>query len=565
MSLQQEALPRRGIALREAFHRVLKAALQCPPVEVDGMQEIAADFPSLSHRYIVGIHELYGQAEFEDICEEVQLLQRLSTLEQTCQEQGLHTEAAVEGRVARVPPSNAARACRVQAKQQEVQELKALLSQAQKQQAQAQQALQSKCAELQQAASSFDPIVQQLDEVHAARVIKCLKELEMDKSPEERRTPNRTKPGVHVVGSSGGACAGAYLFLDADIDGTVEFICQCAEQIAHLSAPHFPLMFHVNILRKLQARSSWFGMFKIRTYVKGALDNFMPPGAGPKLTGHMEISLTKLPWFRNVRVTAFDSNEKVKNDILTSSCALPIPPIWSQEHKAWCMDGCFSDFDLIKGVLAGRRFLTMHNEQGISVCPFTMSRADITPSHWIPPWWAAYPPAPEKLREVYQLGYRDAVTWLQTNGHLNLGMMDENGAMASTDGAEERPLWKQILEESDIDVGSCQESFKDTIQGLPSLFRYLFKCLVWALVFLELLCAVALSSAQWCLGLVSSAANRETAANRFGDSAACGKWALLKALPVAPCVPKEVNNDQKLHKQLRDHSFIYRLFRFLIK
>ena len=25
----------------------------------------------------------------------------------------------------------------------------------------------------------------------------------------------------------------------------------------------------------------------------------------------MEISLTKLPWFRNVRVTAFDSNEKV--------------------------------------------------------------------------------------------------------------------------------------------------------------------------------------------------------------------------------------------------------------
>ena len=40
--------------------------------------------------------------------------------------------------------------------------------QAQKQQAQAQQALQSKCAELQQAANSFDPIVQQLDEVRLA-------------------------------------------------------------------------------------------------------------------------------------------------------------------------------------------------------------------------------------------------------------------------------------------------------------------------------------------------------------------------------------------------------------
>ena len=33
---------------------------------------------------------------------------------------------------------------------------------------------------------------------------------------------------------------------------------------------------------------------------------------------------------------------------------------------------------------------------------------------------------------------------LQTNGHLKLGMMDENGALASTDGAEERPLWKQV-------------------------------------------------------------------------------------------------------------------------
>ena len=40
--------------------------------------------------------------------------------------------------------------------------------------------------------------------------------------------------------------------------------------------------------------------------------------------------------------------------------------------------------------------------------------------------------------------YLPVVYRLQTNGHLNLGMMDENGAMASTDGAEERPLWKQV-------------------------------------------------------------------------------------------------------------------------
>ena len=41
-----------------AQHELALAALD---VQVLDMQEIAADFPSLSHRYIVGIHELYGQ------------------------------------------------------------------------------------------------------------------------------------------------------------------------------------------------------------------------------------------------------------------------------------------------------------------------------------------------------------------------------------------------------------------------------------------------------------------------------------------------------------------------
>ena len=49
------------------------------------------------------------------------------------------------------------------------------------------------------------------------------------RSPEERRTPNRTKPGVHVVGSSGGACAGAYLFLDAG--GPTHLPINCADSL----------------------------------------------------------------------------------------------------------------------------------------------------------------------------------------------------------------------------------------------------------------------------------------------------------------------------------------------
>lgn len=46
---------------------------------------------------------------------------------------------------------------------------------------------------------------------------------------------------------------------------------------------------------------------------------------------------------------------------------------------------------LTQALFVGGNFLTMHNEDAISVCPFYMSRADIKPSKWIPPWWVMLP------------------------------------------------------------------------------------------------------------------------------------------------------------------------------
>ena len=72
------------------------------------------------------------------------------------------------------------------------------------------------------------------------RACHCQQNAFLCRSPEERRTPNRTKPGVHVVGSSGGACAGAYLFLDAggpDKQGrppaTAKSARHCADSLLH--------------------------------------------------------------------------------------------------------------------------------------------------------------------------------------------------------------------------------------------------------------------------------------------------------------------------------------------
>ena len=64
----------------------------------------------------------------------------------------------------------------------------------------------------------------------------------------------------------------------------------------------------------------------------------------------------------------------------------------------------------------------MQTEDAVSVSPFYMSRADIKPSRYIPPWWAAIPPEPEKLKDVFELGYQDAVAWLQRNRHQRFGV-----------------------------------------------------------------------------------------------------------------------------------------------
>ena len=70
----------------------------------------------------------------------------------------------------------------------------------------------------------------------------------------------------------------------------------------------------------------------------------------------------------------------------------------------------------------GRSFFSFHMGDAISVCPFYFSRADITPSEYVPLHWAFYPPKdPEQLRRVYDLGYRDTLTWLKKNGQIPYG------------------------------------------------------------------------------------------------------------------------------------------------
>lgn len=170
---------------------------------------------------------------------------------------------------------------------------------------------------------------------------------------------------------------GTYLFLDADIEATVEYVKRCAQK----------------------ARTGWLAATRIRDYVAGAIDEFQPENAGivssvvllmpyvqlvvqfyctgchtrlftlcrcktlsllcagPALNGNLEISVTTVPWFRNVRVKHFEDNTKVKNAILASACIVP-PPLYLRGH-GWAIDGAFSDFQILK-VMHELWYVTYH-------------------------------------------------------------------------------------------------------------------------------------------------------------------------------------------------------------
>ena len=110
----------------------------------------------------------------------------------------------------------------------------------------------------------------------------------------------------------------------------------------------------------MYARSHWRNPFKILQYLEGAIDRFV--GArGADLNGSLEVSVTTLPWLRNARITRFDGAPGAMRDaILASSCATPYTPVWLPALRSWCIDGAVSDLKLVRGVLLGRRFFSLH-------------------------------------------------------------------------------------------------------------------------------------------------------------------------------------------------------------
>ena len=266
---------------------------------------------------------------------------------------------------------------------------------------------------------------------------------------------------MYTIGSSGGSCAGAFLHMDTDIDDVVKFVLGCAEE----------------------ARSSIGGLFRLKKYVLGAMREFITPDLPSKLEGNYEISVTQLPWMRNRRVTSWRTVEEVESSVLASSCAVPLAgfPV-HVPGLGYCVDGMFSDFQLVKALVLGNSYFAYHDDASVTICPFYSSRAHIKPSEYVPIWWAFLPPSPKELWRVYELGQKDAKDWvIRNHGKTDLTVTPIPSLPREHD-------WDALL--GDQDWNNVGEEISALATAAAAMFwamcSHLLASVGWTLVYWEL-------------------------------------------------------------------------------
>lgn len=61
----------------------------------------------------------------------------------------------------------------------------------------------------------------------------------------------------------------------------------------------------------------------------------VPCAAGELLKGNFEVSVTTLPWLKNVRIKEFASKQALTQAVLASSCVMPGLPVWLDNHRVF--------------------------------------------------------------------------------------------------------------------------------------------------------------------------------------------------------------------------------------
>lgn len=196
------------------------------------------------------------------------------------------------------------------------------------------------------------------------------------------------------AGTSAGALTSAGLVLNADFDAIMESVIN--EYIS-------------------ECRGTWQGPYQVRKYMEDCISKHGNLREFEKANGRLQLNITAIPdilkmqpQLKRICQQHFSSEQELLTALLASSCAVPLagPPMRDSSGRL-VMDGGLTAFQ--------PSIVTKCADKGVTVNvnPIFFSDAQIKPSIYIPVWWLVYPPSPEKYRATYDLGYADAVDWLQ--------------------------------------------------------------------------------------------------------------------------------------------------------
>ncbi|KAF0694933.1 Aste57867_14212 [Aphanomyces stellatus] len=266
-----------------------------------------------------------------------------------------------------------------------------------------------------------------------------------------------------MLGTSGGSLVALSLCLDNDFD----------EMVRGVVSDMAPT-----------ARSTFGNAFRVREYLGDAMrrwGNFELPGALEKAKRCIIVYSSISKWSSR-RISHFDSVDDLTTSIFASCCATPIAGFPFKFKGEWVMDGGLFDFQPVL------------DDTTVTVSPFYCVNADIKPSQYVPMWWALYPPEPERIEWMYELGKSDAYAWAQRRG------------LTTKTHVPPKPLTDSIYQTS---LGrflgyKTMESHVLDAFFVVSVFA-IWKPIAFALLYMELLTRAAIHATESGLLAVSSA------------------------------------------------------------
>ncbi|XP_003747920.1 patanin-like phospholipase domain-containing protein [Galendromus occidentalis] len=204
-----------------------------------------------------------------------------------------------------------------------------------------------------------------------------------------------------VLGASSGALASCFLVCDLPVERAVDVVARMAVHCRSLS---------------LGPLDPGFDIFNI---MRDGLEKCLPEDAHIRCSGRMFISVTRAFSQRNEIISVFDSREELINAVM-ASCFIPyfLGIIAPRVKGVFYIDGGFSVNEPV------------HDEFTVTVSPFPnrgtvirprkeMFPISTMPSSIITMYKTVAAPPLEKLIEICQQGYEDAVHYLRTHNLLS--------------------------------------------------------------------------------------------------------------------------------------------------